>query len=86
MCAALFVGFYDRRFFVLVLILLVFFVLLIIVVADLRGGEMLTSVLLTDQVETFSGMCGVMSAPVLRCWDVRDDIKLTRTSAALPPH
>jgi hypothetical protein len=64
MCAALFVGFsYDRRFFVLVLILLVFFVLLIIVVRISRR-RMLTSVLLTDQVETFSGMCGVMSAPV----------------------
>ena len=63
MCAALFVGFsYDRRFFVLVLILLVFFVLLIIVVRISRRRN--ADVLLTDQVETFSGMCGVMSAPV----------------------
>jgi hypothetical protein len=65
MCAALFVGFsYDRRFFVLVLILLSSSTSSSSSSLRSRGGELLTSVQLTDQVETFSGMCGVMSAPV----------------------
>ena len=50
-----------------------------------RGGEMLTSVQLADQVGKRSPGCAVSCRLLSRCWDVRDDIKLTRASAASRP-